>query len=107
MAAVRATAAGETLLAPSITRRLLDEFTRRPPGQHVPTAVSSLTEREREVLVLVARGLSNLEVARELVVSEGTVKSHLNRLLAKLGVRDRVQAVVLAYESGLVRPGDG
>lgn len=107
VAAVRAAAAGETLLAPSITRRLLDEFTRRPPpGTVVPPAVATLTDREREVLVLVARGLSNTEVARELVVSEGTVKSHLNRLLAKLGVRDRVQAVVLAYESGLVRPGD-
>ncbi len=106
VAAVRATATGETLLAPSLTRRLLDEFTRRPPGGGVPQEVSTLTDREREVLVLVARGLSNMEIARELVVSEGTVKSHLNRVLAKLGVRDRVQAVVLAYESGLVRPGD-
>ncbi|WP_435745736.1 response regulator [Nocardioides sp. SYSU DS0663] len=106
VAAVRATAAGETLLAPSITRRLLDEFTRRPPGGGIPREVSTLTDREREVLVLVARGLSNSEIAGELVVSEGTVKSHLNRILAKLGVRDRVQAVVLAYESGLVRPGD-
>lgn len=106
VAAVRATASGETLLAPAITRRLLDEFTRRPHGEDVPPAVAALTERERHVLVLVARGMSNAEVARELVVSEGTVKSHLNRLFAKLGVRDRVQAVVLAYESGLVRPGD-
>ena len=107
VAAVRAAASGETLLAPSISRRLLDEFTRRPPpGTSVPTELATLTERERAVLVLVARGLSNTEVARKLVVSEGTVKSHLNRLLAKLGVRDRVQAVVLAYESGLVRPGD-
>lgn len=105
VAAVRATASGETLLAPTIIRRFLDEFTRRPHGGDVPPAVAALTERERHVLVLVARGLSNAEVARELVVSEGTVKSHLNRLFAKLGVRDRVQAVVLAYESGLVRPG--
>ena len=107
VAAVRTAASGETLLAPAITRRLLDEFTRRPPpGTAVPPEIATLTGREREVLVLVARGLSNAEVARELVVSEGTVKSHLNRLLAKLGVRDRVQAVVLAYESGLVRRGD-
>lgn len=106
VAAVRATAVGETLLAPSITRRLLDEFTRRPPRGGVHPSLSRLTDREREVLVLVARGLSNSEVARKLIVSEGTVKSHLNRLLAKLGLRDRVQAVVLAYESGLVRPGD-
>lgn len=107
VAAVRVAATGETLLAPAITRRLLDEFTRRPPpGTAVPPAVARLTDRERQVLILIARGLSNTEVAHELVVSEGTVTSHLNRLLAKLGVRDRVQAVVLAYESGLVRPGD-
>ena len=106
VAAVRAAASGETLLAPSITRRLLDEFTRRPPpGTAVPPAVAKLTDREREVLVLVARWLSYADVAQEQAVSEATVKSHLNRLLAKLGVRDRLQAVVLAYESGLVRPG--
>ena len=107
VAAVRVAAAGEAMLAPSITRRLLDEFVRRPSSRTAPPAVAALTEREREVLVLVARGLSNQEIAQALVVSEGTVKSHLNRLLAKLGVRDRVQAVVLAYEAGLVRPGGG
>ena len=105
--AVRAAASGEMLLAPTITRRLLEEFVRRPrPGTTVPSALAALTDREREVLRLVARGLSNADVARQLTVSEATVKSHLNRLLAKLGVRDRVQAVVLAYESGLVRPGE-
>ena len=107
VAAVRVAAAGEAMLAPSITRRLLEEFVRRPSSRTTPPAVAALTEREREVLVLVARGLSNHEIAQALVVSEGTVKSHLNRLLAKLGVRDRVQAVVLAYEAGLVRPGHG
>jgi DNA-binding NarL/FixJ family response regulator len=102
---VQAVARGEELLAPRITRRLIEEFTRvgrRPP----PTGYDELTEREAEVLVQVARGRSNAEIARELYVSVETVKTHVARVLAKLGVRDRVQAVVLAYESGLVRPGE-
>jgi DNA-binding NarL/FixJ family response regulator len=103
---VRTVAAGEALLAPSLTRRLIEEHLRRPPpGTQVPAAVRSLTDREREVLVLIARGLSNEEIAADLVVSEATVKTHVNRLLAKLALRNRVQAVVLAYETGLVRPG--
>ncbi len=107
VSAVRAVAAGDHLLAPSITRRLIEEFVRRPPpGTTTPPAVADLTERERDVLRLVARGLSNGETAAALHVSEATVKTHLTRILAKLGLRDRVQAVVLAYESGLVRPGD-
>jgi DNA-binding NarL/FixJ family response regulator len=103
---VRTVAAGEALLAPSLTRRLIEEHLRRPPpGADVPPAMRRLTEREREVLVLIARGLSNEEIAASLVVSEATVKTHVNRLLAKLALRNRVQAVVLAYETGLVRPG--
>jgi DNA-binding NarL/FixJ family response regulator len=103
---VRTVAAGEALLAPSLTRRLIEEHLRRPPpGTDVPAAVRRLTDREREVLVLIARGLSNEEIAAGLVVSEATVKTHVNRLLAKLALRNRVQAVVLAYETGLVRPG--
>jgi DNA-binding NarL/FixJ family response regulator len=104
--AVRVVAAGETLVSPAITRRLVEEFVRRrPPGSGPPTAVSELTERELEVLKLVARGLSNGEIAAELFVSEATVKTHVTHVLTKLGLRDRVQAVVLAYESGLVLPG--
>jgi DNA-binding NarL/FixJ family response regulator len=103
--AVRTVAAGDTLLAPAITRRLVEEFLRRPqPGGATPE-LDRLTERERQVLVLVARGLSNVEIAEALFVSETTAKTHVSRILAKLGVRDRVQAVVLAYESGLVLPG--
>ena len=102
---VRAAARGEELLAPRITRRLIEEFTRAgraapPPGY------DRLTERERDVLVLVARGRSNAEIAAELFVSVETVKTHVARMLAKLGLRDRVQAVVAAYESGLVRAGE-
>ena len=103
---VRTIADGDALLAPNITRRLVEEFVRRPrPGEAVPPALEGLTEREREVLVLIARGLSNGEIAAEFVVSEATVKSHVNRIFQKLDLRDRVQAVVLAYESGLVQPG--
>ena len=105
IAGVKAVARGEELLAPSITRRLIEDFTRggrtRPP-----VGYDQLTEREQEVLVLVARGRSNAEIARELVVSVQTVKTHVARVLAKLSLRDRVQVVVAAYESGLVRPGE-
>ena len=104
--AVRVVSSGDTLLAPAITRRLLEEFVRRPlPGQR-PAELGELTDRESEVLGLVARGLSNAEIAQRLFLGETTVKTHVTRILAKLHLRDRVQAVVLAYESGLVRPGD-
>jgi DNA-binding NarL/FixJ family response regulator len=104
--AVRVVAAGETLLAPAITCRLIEEFVRRPPpGSGAPAELSELTERELEVLKLLARGFSNAEIASSLVVSEATVKTHVTHILTKLRVRDRVQAVVLAYESGLVLPG--
>ena len=102
---IRTVCAGEALLAPSLTRRLIEAYLLHPPASDDPDPVSALTEREREVLVLMARGLSNDEIAAELVVSQATVKTHVNRLLAKLGVISRVQAVVLAYETGLVRPG--
>jgi DNA-binding NarL/FixJ family response regulator len=105
-AAVRAAVAGDVLLSPSITRRLVEHFVRRPPpGHDLPTALHPLTARELEVLRLVARGLSNAEIANALFLGEATVKTHLNRVLTKLGLRDRVQAVVLAYETGLVAPG--
>jgi DNA-binding NarL/FixJ family response regulator len=105
--AVRIVAAGEALLAPAITRRLIESFVRRPPpGSGTPPGLTALTEREVKVLTMAARGMSNLEIARSLVVSEATVKSHINRIFAKLSIRDRVQAVVLAYETGLVTPGD-
>jgi DNA-binding NarL/FixJ family response regulator len=104
--AVRVVAAGEALLAPAITRRLIEGFVRRPaPGSGVPAELAELTEREFGVLRLVARGLSNAEIASELVVSEATVKTHLTHILTKLKLRDRVQAVVLAYECGLVQAG--
>jgi DNA-binding NarL/FixJ family response regulator len=102
--AVRVVAAGDALLAPSTTRRVIEQFARLPPPGGTD-AVAGLTDREQEVLRLVARGLSNAEIAAELFVSDATVKSHVAHLLAKLQLRDRVQAVVLAYESGLVRPG--
>ena len=102
---IRTVDAGESLLAPTLTRRLIEEYLRHPPpSDGGPDPVGTLTEREREVLVLMARGLSNDEIAGRLVVSQATVKTHVNRVLAKLGVVSRVQAVVLAYETGLVRP---
>jgi DNA-binding NarL/FixJ family response regulator len=104
--AVRLVAAGEELLAPSVTRRLIEQYvSRAPAGAAVPAELAELTEREREVLELIGGGLSNGEIAARLVVSEATVKTHVNHVFQKLGLRDRVQAVVLAYESGLVRPG--
>jgi DNA-binding NarL/FixJ family response regulator len=107
IAAVRAAAAGNALLAPSVTRRLIEAFARRPPeAAPSPARLASLTAREREVLVLLARGGSNTEIAAALFVSEATVKTHMGNLLAKLGLRDRVQAVILAYETGIVVPGD-
>jgi DNA-binding NarL/FixJ family response regulator len=106
VAGIRMIAQGEALLAPSVTRRLIAEFSRSAPGKtEAPPALEELTPRELEVFKLLARGLSNAELAAELVVSETTVKTHVARVLMKLGVRDRVQAVVLAYESGLVSPG--
>jgi len=105
--AVRVIAAGEALLAPAVTRRLIGEFTRlrSVPDALTPTAMVTLTPRETEVLRLVAEGMSNPEIARRLVVTEETVKTHVSHILAKLGLRDRTQAVIAAYESGLVVPG--
>lgn len=103
--AVRTVAAGDALLAPSVTRRIIEEFARLAPVVP-PAELSQLTEREAEVLARVARGRSNAEIAEELFVGEATVKSHVSAILAKLGLRDRVQAVVFAYEAGVVRPGD-
>ena len=109
VAAVRIVARGEALLAPAVTRAVIEEFARRPEPREpvVPVAVEQLTPREREVLDLLARGLSNPEICRELVVSDATAKTHVARILQKLGVRDRVQAVIYAYESGLVTPSAG
>jgi len=105
-AAIDVVAAGESLLAPQLTRRLIAEYIHRPPpATGVPQALLALTDREREVLALIAHGLTNDDIAASLVVSGATVKTHVNRVLAKLDVRSRAQAVVLAYESGLVRPG--
>jgi DNA-binding NarL/FixJ family response regulator len=105
--AIRTVADGDALLAPTVTRRLVEQFVGRPsPGNATPPEVAQLTEREREVLQLIARGRSNAEIAAGLVVSEATVKTHVNRVFSKLSLRDRVQAVVLAYETGLVRPGE-
>ena len=106
VAAVRVVAAGEALLAPSITKRLIGEFARRPRPVHAaPAALEVLTAREREVLGLMCRGHSNAEIAAELVISEQTVKTHVGNVLAKLGLRDRIHAVILAYEVGLIQPG--
>ena len=105
--AVRTVAAGEALLAPALTRRLIERYVSRPPADAVRRErFAELSDRELEVLRLLTRGLSNLEIGQQLFLSEATVKTHVTRVLGKLGVRDRVQAVVLAYESGLVQPGD-
>jgi DNA-binding NarL/FixJ family response regulator len=104
-AAVRVVAGGDALLAPTVTRRLLDRFAGELPGGTAPPALDALSQREIEVLTLVARALSNDEIAERLTLSRATVKTHLSAILFKLGLRDRVQAAVLAYECGLVRPG--
>jgi DNA-binding NarL/FixJ family response regulator len=108
VAGIRSVASGDALLAPTVTRRLIQEYVHRPPGamRPSPPELERLTARELEVLRMMARGLSNPEIASELFVSETTVKTHVAHVLAKLGVRDRVQAVVFAYESGVVQPGD-
>ena len=104
--AIRTVASGDALLAPEITRRLIEDYVARPRGARVPgEAFDRLTPRETEVLLLIARGFSNAEIGARLYLSEPTVKTHATRVFAKLGVRDRVHAIVLAYESGLVRPG--
>ena len=107
VAAIRTVAAGDALLAPTVTRRLLDRFADRlpPVNEERNAALRELTEREIEVLTLIARGLSNREIAERLVLAEPIVKTHVSHVLDKLGLRDRAQAVVLAYEAGLVRPG--
>ena len=105
VAAVRVVAAGEALLAPSVTRRLIDQFARRPAAaRRDASALNELTEREREVLALIAHGLSNAEIAEQLVLTEGTVKTHIKRIFMKLDLRDRTQAVIFAYDVGLVEP---
>jgi len=107
VAGIETVAAGESLLAPSLTRRLIEEHVRRPPPlDGLPARLQVLTERELEVFEQIARGLSNDEIAALLVVAEATVKTHVNRILGKLALRSRVQLVVLAYEAGLIRPGD-
>jgi DNA-binding NarL/FixJ family response regulator len=105
VSAVRVVAAGEALLAPTVTSRLIAHFAGAPGAVGPPPALDALTPREREVLVLIARGLSNKEIAARLVVAEQTVKTHVGRILGKLALRDRAQAVMAAYESGLVAPG--
>jgi DNA-binding NarL/FixJ family response regulator len=106
IAAVRVVARGDGLIAPTLTKRLIEQFVRSAPPSTPPAELSDLTPREVEVLSMMARGLSNAEIAADLTLSEATVKTHVKHVLSKLGVRDRVQAVVFAYESGLVAPGD-
>ncbi|MGE0029357.1 MAG: response regulator [Thermoleophilia bacterium] len=103
--AIRVVAAGGSLFAPSVTRRLIEDFARRDPSRPAPPSLGALTAREADVLRLIARGRSNQEIAGELVLSEHTVKTHVASILRKLGLRDRTQAVIAAYEAGLVRPG--
>lgn len=105
VAAIRVVAGGDALLAPSVTRRIIERFAAGPDPNRTVEGLDDLTDRESEVLRLVARGLSNSEIAEELFVSEATVKTHVSHVLTKLGLRDRVQAVVTAYESGLITPG--
>jgi DNA-binding NarL/FixJ family response regulator len=105
VAAVRTVADGQGLVAPQVTRRLIAEFARLRPPRPEPSLLAGLTDRERETLVLVARGLSNMEIAEHMMVGLATVKTHVGALLAKLGCRDRVQAVVFAYENGIIKPG--
>lgn len=106
LSGVRAVASGDALLAPAVTRRLIEEYIQRPPpGSGTPAALSELSERELEVLRLVAQGMSNAEIGQQLYVSEATIKTHVAHILSKLRLRDRVQAVVLAYECGLIQPG--
>jgi DNA-binding NarL/FixJ family response regulator len=107
VAGIHTVASGDALLAPSVTKRVIEEFVRRPPesARTAPSELAELTARELEVLKLIARGLANAEIAKELFVSDTTVKTHVARILMKLSLRDRVQAVVFAYESGLVLPG--
>jgi len=104
--AIRTVHAGDAVIAPASTRRLLDHVAQLTELDEDPQRFGSLTEREREVLVLIARGMSNAEVATELFLAETTVKTHVGRILTKIGARDRVQAVVMAYEGGLVHPGE-
>jgi DNA-binding NarL/FixJ family response regulator len=105
LTAIRVIAAGDALIAPSVTRRLIAEFAHRPPPTNRPAQLEPLTSRERQVLELLARGMSNAEIAGTLFLGQATVKTHVARILSKLGLRDRVRAVVLAYESGLIQPG--
>lgn len=104
--AIRVVAAGEALLAPSITRRLIEDYARRPAPRRQPEALADLTARELDVMRLLARGMSNTDIARELFLGDATVKTHVARIFSKLSLHDRAQAVVLAYETGLVQPGD-
>jgi DNA-binding NarL/FixJ family response regulator len=105
VAGIRVVAGGEALLAPSVTRRLIDQFAQRPVAERIDAkALDEITGREREVLALVARGHSNAEIAELLVLSEGTVKTHIKRIFMKLNLRDRTQAVIFAYDVGLVEP---
>lgn len=103
--AIRTVASGDALLAPTVTKRLIEDFVKRPPPGRRPTQITGLTDREVDVLKQIARGISNAEIAKELHLSETTIRTHVSRILSKLAIRDRVQAVVLAYESGLVIAG--